>query len=687
MELRQNITLATLLVLLFVSLASVILTRSWADYRKRLRAERLASRQTSLVDTHPLDTAQQLAPLAVTHSEQQDAQDALRFGDRAVDLAFAAALQDAAENPPPLTPETKKLAARIKSLEDATAADEERITQLNEQVAKAPENKREALQDQLDLEQAQQALDQDDLDDAHQDFIRAGGDKQATIQSLMAKYQASESQVENGHANTAPNPSAPTVTSAAHDSGLELTKSKSIVAQVRAALSLNSKEDLLMQAKEDAAAAAASLDAEHDALEKKLDDEKSQKSAGPAAASAPKSGSTPPGKSPSQSAAPSASASARSELSVLEEMQRDQKKLSQFDKRVTAEQQLAATYQHWIETVDGRKKMFLHGVLSDIFWILFIVLLAFLANQWIRGIFARLALERRDLHAMGTVLLLALQAVGLVLVLLVIFSTPNNFGTVIALAGAGFTVALNDFILGFIGWFFLIGRDGIRPGDWVEINGVSGEVIELGPIHTVLLETGKWEDAAHPTGRRVSLINSYAIKGQYFNFSASGQWLWDEIALQVGQDADPFRIAEAVKKIAAEATSPNARDAEQAWDRVVPQFAQQKFSAEPSISITTSGSGITILVRYITRVRDRQEVRSKIYREIVELLRSKNLPDTAAVSTPESGPSSAPPSSANALPSLPLPPGSSNPQSPKPVAPPVSVLPPPPSPAPKDKSK
>jgi hypothetical protein len=155
----------------------------------------------------------------------------------------------------------------------------------------------------------------------------------------------------------------------------------------------------------------------------------------------------------------------------------------------------------------------------------------------------------------------------------------------------------------------------------------------------------------------------------------------------VGQDADPFRIAEAVKKIAAEATSPNARDAEQAWDRVVPQFAQQKFSAEPSISITTSGSGITILVRYITRVRDRQEVRSKIYREIVELLRSKNLPDTAAVSTPESGPSSAPPSSPNAPPSLPLPPGSSNPQSPKPVAPPVSVLPPPPSPAPKDKSK
>ena len=667
MKLRQNVTLATLLVLLLVSLASVIFTRGWADYRKRLRAERLASRQTGLVDTHPLDTAQQLAPLAVTHSEQQDAQEALRLGDREVDLAFAAALQDAAENPPPLTAATRKLAARIKSLEDATAADNERITELNEQIARTHDNRREALQDQLDLEQAQLALDEDDLDDAHQDFIRAGGDKQATIQALMTKYQAAESQAENGHASTGPNSSAPTVTSASADSALELTKSKSIVAQVRAALSLNSKEELLMQAKSDAAAAAASLDAEHDALEKQLDDEKSHKSAGPAAASAPKSGSAPAaGSSPSQAAAQAASPSARSELSVLERMQSDQKKLSQFDKRVTAEQQLAATYQHWIDTVDGRKKMFLHGVLSDIFWILLIILLAFLANEWIRAIFAKLALERRDLHAMGTVILLAIQAMGLVLILLVIFSTPNNFGTVIALAGAGFTVALNDFILGFIGWFFLIGRDGIRPGDWVEINGVSGEVIELGPIHTVLLETGKWEDAAHPTGRRVSLINSYAIKGQYFNFSASGQWLWDEISLQVGADEDPFHIAEAVKKIAADATAPSARDAEHAWDSVVPQFAKQNFSAEPAISLTTSGSGITILVRYITRVSDRQEVRSKIYREIVELLRSKNLPPTAAVpAAPQSGPSGAPPISASAPRSSPLPPGSALPPAPK----------------------
>src|SRR5258707_13202588 len=88
-----------------------------------------------------------------------------------------------------------------------------------------------------------------------------------------------------------------------------------------------------------------------------------------------------------------------------------------------------------------------------------------------------------------------------------------------------------DFIVGFLGWFVLMGKNGIRLGDWVEINGVTGEVVELGMFHTVLLETGNWTDSGHPTGRRVTFTNSFAIEGHYFNFSTSGQWLLDELQI------------------------------------------------------------------------------------------------------------------------------------------------------------
>ena len=638
MKTHEKWILGSLLALLLVSLGAEIFTRKWADSRVGLRAADRAADKSGMEYTRPFDTAQQLAPLAVTHTEQEDAQEALRLGDHAVDMAFAAALRDATENPPPLTKETRALAARIQTLEDAAVADEERVAELKEQLAKAHDSKADALQDELDLAEAQLALDQDDLDDAHQDFVRAGGDRHATIQKLLDQYQAGQPQADASHPGAAI-PTAPTITSAAANSAVELTKSDSIVAQSQAWLSLHSKEKLLIQARDASLADAASLSVTHDGLEKILDEEKAQKKILPkkTAASHPPAGPAAKGKSEPESPSPAdvtAPAKDASALSVLEHLSQDQRDLSEVDKRIVNEQQLAAAYSNWLTHVDARERFFLHGIFRAVFWILLIALLVFIANYWIQRFFEDLARERRDLHAMGTVILLLIQALGLVLILLVIFGIPSNFATLVAFAGAGLTVAMKDFILGFMGWFILMGKDGIRPGDWVEINGIGGEVLEVGPFHTVLLETGKWSDAAHPTGRKVSLMNSYAVEGQYFNFSTSGQWLWDEIQIQVSQDADPYLIAEAIKKIATDETAANAQKAGEEWEQVVPAFAKRTFSAEPSMSVRPSGAGASVLVRYITRVNERQDVRARIYRGVVELLRSKNLPESSASPTP-----------------------------------------------------
>ena len=152
-----------LLALLALALGAAVLTRSWSDYRVRLRAIRLASKSASnIVDTHALDTAQQLAPLAITHSEQDYAAQALRLADHSVDLAFSAAMHDAAENPAPLTPETRELAARAKAAAAASAADQNRINQFTATMAHAQGSAKDDLQDLIGIAQAQLALDQDD---------------------------------------------------------------------------------------------------------------------------------------------------------------------------------------------------------------------------------------------------------------------------------------------------------------------------------------------------------------------------------------------------------------------------------------------------------------------------------------------------------------------------------------------
>jgi small-conductance mechanosensitive channel len=319
---------------------------------------------------------------------------------------------------------------------------------------------------------------------------------------------------------------------------------------------------------------------------------------------------------------------------LLRELTEDQKNLADLGRRIDTEQQLAVVYGDWITFVSVREKSFLHGMFVSLFFVVLIALCVLLANYGVQRFFAEVTVERRQLRTAQTLVLFLVQGVGILLILLVIFGVPSNLATVLALAGAGVTVAMKDFIVGFFGWFVLMGKNGIRTGDWVEINGVGGEVLSVGLLHTVILETGNWTDAGHPTGRKVSFVNSFAIEGHYFNFSTTGQWLWDEIEVQIPQDAEPYATAEAIQKIAADETTANAQLAETEWRRVA--RTNRAFSATPSMSIRPTGGGVNVVLRYITRANERSEVRARIYRALVDLLHKKRIPDvnTSVLASP-----------------------------------------------------
>jgi len=220
----------------------------------------------------------------------------------------------------------------------------------------------------------------------------------------------------------------------------------------------------------------------------------------------------------------------------------------------------------------------------------------------------------------------------LLLIVLIVFGTPLQMPTIGGFTTAGLTVALQDFILGFFGWFVLMGKNGIRVGDWVEINGVGGEVVEVGLLHTTLLETGNWTDKGHPTGRRVTFINSFAVKGQYFNFSTTGQWMWDEIMFSIPASGDAYAVIELIYRAVVKETEEKARLAEEEWKRVARKNDLSRFTADPAVNLRPGLYGVEIVVRYVTRASDRFEMRNRLYQCVISLLHKET------VSRPDSSP-------------------------------------------------
>jgi small-conductance mechanosensitive channel len=594
-------TIAVVLVLLLAA-AGYGIYRTASPVAVPPRSARAATLQGQpLVDQSALFTAQRLAQMPTSEEEKPFALEALRLGDQEMDLAFATAVREAAEHPPVLTPEAKQIQAKLQKAENALDADKAKVAQLTAADEKASGSRKDALDDELDLVKAQMELDQDEVDDAKQDLIRAGGDPQGRIQTMVEEHEA---------ASHASDSTKVAVSAPVEKSGL--------IYRAQQWWSLHQKQLQLWRAKQEAEAAATSLALKHNSREEQI---KAQKEKAPEPSVAPASPASTPAAG-GKSAGPNREQSAAL-VKKTKERSAKEKALATLDRRGDNEKQLAELYTKWIGVVAGLQRTVVNQALRGVAIILAIALVALFFEGWIGSLLGRTSLDRRQVETLRAVTRVSLQVAGVFLILLVVFGLPSNLGTFLGLAGAGLTVALKDFIVGFIGWFVLMGKNGIRLGDWVEINGVSGEVVELGMFHTVLLETGNWTDSGHPTGRRVTFTNSFAIEGHYFNFSTSGQWLWDELQVVLPLGQDPYPIIDAIQKKVLETTADSARQAEREWQGAARSRDLSSLSAAPAINVKPVIGGVEIAVRYITSAHERYQLRAKLNQIMVDLLGPK----------------------------------------------------------------
>lgn len=584
-----------------------------------VRAEEAASAATTkakktaagqFVDQSALATAMQLAQLADTPEEQEIVRQALKLGDHELDLAFDIALRNADAHPPALTEEAKEIQVRLQNAQKVQQSLQAQVAQLAAEFSKASGDKKEALQDQLDLAKSSLDLADNEVEDAQNDLADAGGNRRALITQLKQSHEEASKGVDAGVKFPQPAP-----------------EQFGLIHRYQQWSALRQRMKLLIKAKAEADAAAVAAMMQHNELARQIDNEKKNS---PDLAAHSTSGDAGTADDAANAAAQNvrktrSHAESKAALKLTKGIAEDQHNLSSLDKRGSNERELSDLYSRWMGLVSAREGNIVKRVLIGVAIILVLLLIVIFFDSWLEKLLGTMKLDRRRVQTLRAVARVSLQVVSVLLVLLVIMGPPTQLGTFIGLATAGLTVALKDFIVGFIGWFVLMGKNGIRLGDWVEINGVTGEVVEIGMFHTVLLETGNWTDSGHPTGRRVTFTNSYAIEGHYFNFSTSGQWLWDELQVTIPEGRDPFPLVEAIQKKVVEATQDSAEQAEREWQRAAGSQELSSISAVPAINMRPAPTGIEVQVRYVTRASERYQLRTKLYQTLVELLGRRGL--------------------------------------------------------------
>src|SRR6266849_1288722 len=242
MKSRGRLIALGLLTLLLVAVVGLVLTDE-SDQHASTAPPKTGRLDRFRVDETPVQTARALARFAVTTDERVFAEEALASADDEVEVAFADALRDVKEHPLPPTPEARELDARLGMASAGVKADQQRSDLLAKQLAGATGSQQDAIRSQLDLANAQLILDQDELQDAKQDLVRAVGD--VTVVAHRIQRQFDRHKLFEQHGLDTPSPDSATYSS---DAGYDVGN---LVAQVAAWYMLSGKTTLLRRAIEE----------------------------------------------------------------------------------------------------------------------------------------------------------------------------------------------------------------------------------------------------------------------------------------------------------------------------------------------------------------------------------------------------------------------------------------------------
>jgi small-conductance mechanosensitive channel len=209
---------------------------------------------------------------------------------------------------------------------------------------------------------------------------------------------------------------------------------------------------------------------------------------------------------------------------------------------------------------------------------------------------------------------------------IIAFAFASSAGSIVTFAGlitAGVAVAMQGVIVAIVGYFFLIGKFGIRVGDRVQIGGVTGEVIDVGLVRFHLMELGGGHGSDGPTGRVVAFSNSivFQVGAGLFKQIHGINFAWHEITLTLA----PQAVFADVKKRLLAAVDGVLADYREEIERQTQEIARTVISTpvgslHPKIQLRFIATGIEAVIRYPVDLKNAADIDERVARELLKSL-------------------------------------------------------------------
>jgi small-conductance mechanosensitive channel len=196
----------------------------------------------------------------------------------------------------------------------------------------------------------------------------------------------------------------------------------------------------------------------------------------------------------------------------------------------------------------------------------------------------------------------------------------------ISLIIAAFAIAMQDFFRNFVGGILIFASGIYRIGDRIEVCEKCGDVIKIGIFYTTIMELKEWISGEQETGRLTTLPNSYVISNHVDNYTKAHPFIWDELTILITQQSQWKEAMKQIESIVETETSYLIDDAEKEISKMGEKYYVRQQTLHATTYTSLKENQIQIRVRYLTRAKERRNMKNKLRQIIFSTLeKSKKM--------------------------------------------------------------
>ena len=234
---------------------------------------------------------------------------------------------------------------------------------------------------------------------------------------------------------------------------------------------------------------------------------------------------------------------------------------------------------------------------------------AYYINRKIKNINARHSYRKLTVYISSVIALLILGFIWI---------RRINIGIIFSIVGAGLVISLSDFILSFLGWFFIIIRKPLEIGERVQIGTIKGDVVDIRGFYITLLEIGDWVEDEQSTGRIVHIPNNFIFRNPIYNYTKGFDFIWDEVKIGITFESNYKKAKDICLKYLNEFHNTWAKDLDKKIKKAQNIYAISYKELNPKVYVKIVDSGILLSLRYLVEPHKRRFSENFLYEKVLD---------------------------------------------------------------------